>query len=181
MRARLRRLGVDPEGPAGWRKNTSHLTPAEQSEELEKLRDLFNMVTYGSAVSSSCYLGAVPARRPADLGLRRGPRWGGLFSEGPGFRHIPSLTLASDSSATAAARSSTPVSHPPSHPRRPANPAFKPDLMQGVRLSHLLAPPSAPPFLAQPSRIEAFLGPFSFRCARETRCLAVSAIVIFGT
>jgi uncharacterized membrane protein YeaQ/YmgE (transglycosylase-associated protein family) len=41
MRARLRQLGVDPDRPTGWRRNSSsHLTPAEQSDELEKLRDL---------------------------------------------------------------------------------------------------------------------------------------------
>jgi uncharacterized membrane protein YeaQ/YmgE (transglycosylase-associated protein family) len=41
MRARLRQLGVDPDRPPGWRRNTaSPVTPAEQSDELEKLRDL---------------------------------------------------------------------------------------------------------------------------------------------
>jgi uncharacterized membrane protein YeaQ/YmgE (transglycosylase-associated protein family) len=46
MRARLRQLGVDPDRPTGWRKNTSsHLTPAEQSDELEKLRDLHDKGT----------------------------------------------------------------------------------------------------------------------------------------
>jgi uncharacterized membrane protein YeaQ/YmgE (transglycosylase-associated protein family) len=41
MRARLRQLGVDPDRPTGWRQNTSsHLTSAEQSDELERLRDL---------------------------------------------------------------------------------------------------------------------------------------------
>lgn len=41
MRARLRQLGVDPDRPTGRRQDTSsQLTPAEQSDELEKLRDL---------------------------------------------------------------------------------------------------------------------------------------------
>jgi uncharacterized membrane protein YeaQ/YmgE (transglycosylase-associated protein family) len=40
IRARLRRLGVDPDRATGRRKDTSHLTPAEQSDELEELRDL---------------------------------------------------------------------------------------------------------------------------------------------
>jgi hypothetical protein len=40
MRARLRQLGADPDRPTGWRKDTSsHVTPAEQSDELEKLRN----------------------------------------------------------------------------------------------------------------------------------------------
>jgi hypothetical protein len=41
MRAQLRQLGVDPDRPTGWRKNTSsQLTPTKQSDELEKLREL---------------------------------------------------------------------------------------------------------------------------------------------
>ncbi len=41
MRARLRRLGVDPDRLTGPRKNmSSNISPDEQSDELEKLRDL---------------------------------------------------------------------------------------------------------------------------------------------
>ncbi len=41
MRARLRRLGVDPDRLTSGRKNpSSNLKPEEQADELEKLRDL---------------------------------------------------------------------------------------------------------------------------------------------
>jgi uncharacterized membrane protein YeaQ/YmgE (transglycosylase-associated protein family) len=40
MRARLRQLGVDPDRLSSRHKNTSNLTPDEQSDELEKLRHL---------------------------------------------------------------------------------------------------------------------------------------------
>jgi uncharacterized membrane protein YeaQ/YmgE (transglycosylase-associated protein family) len=41
MRARLRQLGVDPDRLTGRHENiSSNLTPDEQSDELEKLRDL---------------------------------------------------------------------------------------------------------------------------------------------
>lgn len=41
IRARLRQLGVDPDRASGWsRKTPSQLTSAEQSDELEKLREL---------------------------------------------------------------------------------------------------------------------------------------------
>ncbi len=41
MRARLRQLGVDPDRMTAWRgKSTSPVTPGEQTDELEKLREL---------------------------------------------------------------------------------------------------------------------------------------------
>jgi hypothetical protein len=41
MRARLRQLGVDPDRLTGVRTSgSSNLSPGEQSDELEKLRDL---------------------------------------------------------------------------------------------------------------------------------------------
>ena len=40
MRARLRQLGVDPDRLSGWNQNTSSQpSPAEQTDELEKLRE----------------------------------------------------------------------------------------------------------------------------------------------
>ena len=41
QRTRLRQLGVDPDRLAGWRGNSSpQPTPGEQTDELEKLREL---------------------------------------------------------------------------------------------------------------------------------------------
>jgi hypothetical protein len=41
MRARLRQLGVDPDLMTAWRaKSSSQVTPWEQTDELEKLREL---------------------------------------------------------------------------------------------------------------------------------------------
>lgn len=46
MRARLRQLGVDPDRPMGLSgKPSTQLTPREQSDELEKLRELHDKGT----------------------------------------------------------------------------------------------------------------------------------------